>query len=186
MNLSADDLAQCWAIDMPKASLWVDALNPVFDLFSINTTSRVIDFLTQTGYESGCGRWVRELWGPTMAQLGYEGRADLGNVRPGDGRKYLGRGLIQITGRSNYVAVRNGLGRTMSFVPDFEASPELLELPRWASYSAGWFWRDRGLNELSDTGNQEAMRRRINGGDNGLSACETMHASISSSLSGEA
>lgn len=186
MILSAADLAQCWAIDMAKASLWVDALNPVFDPFEINTTARVIDFLTQTGYESSCGRLVREIWGPTGAQLGYEGRVDLGNLRPGDGRKYLGRGLIQITGRANYAALCDGLGELMSFVPDFEASPELLELSRWAAYSAGWFWKEHGLNELSDVGDQEAIRRRIDGGDNGLADCAQLYASISSFLSGEA
>lgn len=186
MNLAASDLAQCWAINISMASTWVDAINPIFQLFEIDTDGRMIDFLTQTGYESSCGRWVREIWGPTGSQLGYEGRVDLGNLRPGDGRKYLGRGLLQITGRGNYIAVRDGLANFVGPVPDFEASPELLELPRWAAYSAGWFWLEHGLNELSDAGDQEAIRRRVNGGDNGLADCQRLFATISSSLENRA
>lgn len=110
---------------------------------------------------------MREIWGPTPAQLRYQGRADLGNLRPGDGRKYMGRGLIQITGHSNYMSVRDGLRIYLPNVPDFEQSPELLEVPVWAAHSAGWFWAVRGLNELADSGAFMSITRRINGGTNG-------------------
>ncbi len=165
--MTADELAQSWGIPLTKAGPWADVLNPAMEVFAINTPQRIAAFLAQIGHESGCGRWVREIWGPRPAQLRYEGRKDLGNLRPGDGRKYLGRGLIQITGHSNYMAVRDGLRKYMTNVPDFEQSPELLEMPRWAAYSAGWFWASHGLNELADNGNFMSITRRINGGTNG-------------------
>ena len=124
-------------------------------------------FLAQVGHESGRVVYAREIWGPLPAQLRYEGRKDLGNLRPGDGRKYLGRGLIQITGRANAIAVRDGLRQYLPSVPDFEASPELLEVEQWAAYSAGWFWAAHGLNGLADSDSFMQITRKINGGTNG-------------------
>lgn len=115
----------------------------------------------QVGHESGQLRYVREIWGPTAQQAGYEGRADLGNTEPGDGSKYRGRGLIQITGRANCAAC----GEALSL--DLISHPELLELPQHAAMSAAWFWSMKELNTLADQGEFVRMTRRINGGLNG-------------------
>lgn len=96
-----------------------------------------------------------------MAQSKYEGRQDLGNSCFGDGHRYCGRGLIQITGRSNYKACGNALGL------DLEAHPEMLEAPNIAARSAAWFWASHGCNELADAGHFDAITKRINGGLNG-------------------
>lgn len=112
---------------------------------------------------------MREIWGPTPAQLRYEGREDLGNTEPGDGRRYLGRGLIQITGRANYAAASEAL------CEDFVSCPGLLESYRWASLSAAWFWESRGLNALADAGDFDAITRRINGGQTGRADRLALH-----------
>lgn len=168
MNLNAIELAECWTIPLGTSSLWADAIDGALMTFEINTIERLANFVAQTGHESGRGKWVREIWGPTQTQLGYEGRKDLGNIHPGDGKRFLGRGLIQLTGRANYAAARDGMQQHYPTVPDFESLPTLLEMPRWAAYSAAWFWKRHGLNELADSGDQQAICRRINGGLNGL------------------
>lgn len=125
------------------------------------TGARLAAFLAQIGHESGSFKYVREL----ASGEAYEGRKDLGNLTSGDGTRYRGRGLIQITGRSNYAwmtALLFGRG-----APDFQANPEQLELPKWAAFSAAAFWRERGLNELADAGEFERITRKINGGLNG-------------------
>lgn len=164
--MTADELSQCWGIAIFKAAQWVEALTPAMDAFDVTTPQRAAMFIAQTGHESGRGKWVREIWGPTTAQLGYEGRKDLGNVRPGDGRRYMGRGLIQVTGRANYVAARDKLRERLGAgsVPDFEQSPELLELPRNACYSAAQFWSAHGLNIFADAGDFDGCSDIINRG----------------------
>jgi putative chitinase len=135
--------------------------------YGIDTFARYVAFLAQIGHESGSLRHVREIWGPTPAQQRYEGRADLGNVYPGDGQRYMGRGLIQTTGRHNYRAVRDRLRTRGQDAPDFERDPDSLESPKWAAWSAADYWDWRGLNALADRGDFEQITRRINGGLNG-------------------
>ncbi len=165
--VSAGQLSQCWPISLMKAGLLADVISPAMDVFEINNPARKAAFLAQIGHESGCGKWLKEIWGPTEAQLRYEGRKDLGNLRPGDGHRFAGRGFLQITGRSNYMQARDKMRLVLSSTPDFEQSPELLEMPRWAAYSAAWFWKSHGLNELADEGDFERVTRKINGGLNG-------------------
>jgi putative chitinase len=129
--------------------------------FEINTPRRQAMFLAQVGHESGGLHFLREIWGPTPTQKRYEGRVDLGNLQPGDGSKFRGRGLIQVTGRSNYEACGEALD-----LPLLD-HPELLETPKNAVRSAAWFWKVRGLNELADVGDFMGITRRINGGLNG-------------------
>ena len=133
-------------------------LNDAMDAFGINTPIRQAMFLAQVGHESGSLTYVREI----ASGEAYEGRSDLGNNQPGDGRKFKGRGLLQCTGRANYQACGDALG------VDLISEPDLLETPELAAMSAGWFWQSRGINELADTGNIQKVTRRVNGGLNGL------------------
>ncbi|QOU08064.1 glycoside hydrolase family 19 protein [Pseudomonas fluorescens] len=141
-----------------QAGVFVPVLNTAMSKYGIVTPLRIAAFIAQVGHESGQLSWVREIWGPTVQQAGYEGRADLGNTVPGDGFKYRGRGLIQITGRANYTACGEALGL------DLINKPELLEMPQHAAMSAAWFWSTRGLNTLADQGEFVKITRRINGG----------------------
>ncbi len=141
-----------------NAGAFVSVLNTAMGRYGIVGTLRVAAFIAQVGHESGQLRYVREIWGPTAQQLGYEGRADLGNTVKGDGSKFRGRGLIQITGRANYAACGEALGL------DLINQPELLEQPQHAAMSAAWFWSTRGLNTLADQRDFAKITRRINGG----------------------
>jgi len=141
-----------------QAGVFVPVLNAAMAKYAIVTRLRSAAFIAQIGHESGQFRWLKELWGPTAQQKGYEGRADLGNTVNGDGFKYRGRGLIQVTGRANYAACGDALGM------DLINQPELLEQPQYAAMSAAWFWSTRGLNTLADQGAFVAITRRINGG----------------------
>jgi len=145
-----------------KAGVFAPVLNTAMQRFQIVGAKRVAAFIAQIGHESGQLVYVREIWGPTAAQKGYEGRADLGNTVVGDGFKYRGRGLIQVTGRANYAACGEALGL------DLIAQPELLEMPEHAAMSAAWFWKQNGLNDLADRDQFNSITRRINGGLSGL------------------
>ena len=116
-----------------QAGVFVPVLNVAMGKYGIVNRLRIAAFIAQIGHESGQLRYVREIWGPTVAQVGYEGRADLGNTVKGDGSKYRGRGLIQITGRANYATCGEALGL------DLISTPELLEQPQHATMSAAWF-----------------------------------------------
>lgn len=162
MPITQQQLLQILPNAGAKAGVFAPALNTAMQRYQIVGTKRVAAFIAQIGHESGQLRWVREIWGPTDAQRGYEGRKDLGNTVPGDGRKYCGRGLIQITGRANYAACGEAMGL------DLISHPELLELPQHAAMSAAWFWKQKGLNDLADRDQFNTITRRINGGLNGL------------------
>lgn len=167
-NVTPEALAAALGCPVSRVNAFADHLLAACDAYAINTPARLAAFLAQIGHESGALRYVREVWGPTPAQARYEGRKDLGNLQPGDGLRYCGRGLVQTTGRANYVALRNRLRARMGPEgPDFEAEPEALEQPRWAAWSAADYWGWRQLNDLADRGDFETITRRINGGLNG-------------------
>ena len=88
----------------------------------------------------------------------------LGNLKDGDGYKYRGRGLIQITGRANYQAFQN----SKQVTDDIMEHPEILEQPRYATKSAMWWWWKHGLNKMADSDSFVAITKTINGGTNGL------------------
>jgi len=162
MPITQQQLLQILPNARTQAGVFVSALNTAMQHYQIVGTKRAAAFIAQIGHESGQLRYVREIWGPTAAQRGYEGREDLGNTVPGDGQKYCGRGLIQITGRANYAKCGEALGL------DLISHPELLELPQHAAMSAAWFWKQKGLNDLADRDQFNIITRRINGGLNGL------------------
>lgn len=160
--MTAEQLAAAMRIKTTRAALWVTPITWAMAEYEIDTPARQAAWLAQIGHESGGLVWVREIWGPTPAQSRYEGRLDLGNTEPGDGKRFMGRGLIQITGRANYEVC----GRALDLPLDTQ--PELLEEPRNAARSAGWFWWEHGCNALADSGQFQLLTRRINGGLNGL------------------
>jgi putative chitinase len=156
-------------------------INDACNRFQIDTPIRQLCFLAQVGHESGSLFYTEEL----ASGAAYEGRIGLGNTQPGDGVRFKGRGLIQITGRANYKAAGDALG------VDFIKNPVLLggknvkvcnsEQLKNAAMSAGWFWNSRKLNAIADTidiakpidsgtnlTNFILMTKKINGGTNGL------------------
>jgi putative chitinase len=155
--ITADELKQIMPHAGNRAEMYCDPLRRAMMEFEIDTPLRMAAFLAQLAHESGSLKYVREL----ATGGAYEGRTDLGNTEPGDGIRYKGRGLIQITGRANYEAVGRALGI------DCLSSPELLELPDNACRSAGWFWQNRKLNDLADREDFKLITKRINGGYNG-------------------
>jgi putative chitinase len=146
-----------------RVALFLPHLNAALTEFAINTPVRVAAFLAQVGHESGQLVYVRELASGAAYDTGAKANA-LGNTptADGDGQLYKGRGLIQITGRSNYAACGKALG------VDLLANPSKLETPELAARSAGWFWASNGLNRFADNGDFVGLTRRINGGTNGL------------------
>lgn len=170
MPITAQQLLQILPSAGQSAGVFVSVLNTAMIHYQIVGLKRVAAFIAQIGHESGQLKYVKEIWGPTKAQAKYEGRADLGNTVKGDGSKYCGRGLIQITGRVNYAACGEALAL------DLINHPELLEKPQHACMSAAWFWVSRGLNTLADVGNFSKITSRINGGQNGAADRQALYA----------
>jgi putative chitinase len=129
--------------------------------YGIDTPLRRAHFLAQVGHESGALRYEEEL----ASGEAYEGRADLGNTERGDGPRFKGRGLIQLTGRANYAAY--GAARGFDFTQG-DAPARIAADPELSADVAGWYWDRHGLNALADADDVRAVTRRINGGENGL------------------
>ncbi len=170
MSITQQQLLQILPNAGPVAGVFVPVLNAAMVHYQIIGPKRVAAFIAQIGHESGQLKYVKEIWGPTVAQAKYEGRKDLGNTVAGDGSKYRGRGLIQITGRANYMACGEGLGL------DLVKQPELLEKPQHACMSAAWFWATKGLSTLADAGQFDKITQRINGGQNGAADRQALYA----------
>ena len=179
----------CTVTTEALADRWAESLNETCERFAIDTPFRIAGFISNTAHESGGFKFVTEglnysvaglmrTWPqrfPTVevaqryamqpekiANRAYCDRMGNGNEASGDGWKFRGRGLIQLTGKNNYVAY--------SLACDNEAlqKPEIVEQPKYASESAGWFWDVNRLNTLADKQDVGGMCRRINGGYNGL------------------
>jgi putative chitinase len=132
--------------------------------WGIKTPLQKAHFLAQCAHESGNFIYTKEIWGPSSAQQRYEGRKDLGNVQPGDGFRFAGRGYIQVTGRANYTQFKKGV------TDDVVANSTLVE-KKYVAETACWFWRTRKLNEAAvddSMGTLKYITKRINGGYNGL------------------
>ena len=166
---------------------WLAPLEETFAKYDISTPERQAAFIGQCAHESGNFKTLQEnlnysaeglmkTWPsrfPTkevadqyarqpakIAGKVYNGR--LGNTSEEEASRYLGRGLIQLTGKENYVNCGLGLG------VDLVGNPDWLLDPKYAALSAGWFWNKKGLNSLADASDIETMTKRINGGLIGL------------------
>ena len=171
------------------SSEWLEPLNTVFNKYDISTPKRQAAFIGQCQHESNNFRILEEnlhysadalmrVWPSRfssadvadqyannpekIANKVYGGRADLGNSEDGDGWKFHGRGIIQLTGRANYTVCGNALGLPFADIP------ELILQPGHACMSAGWFWNKKNLNDLADNEDWTTMTKRINGGTVGL------------------
>lgn len=161
MNLLLDQLLaimpllkrRSWAPDL------LARINEAVEEFEINASPlRLAAFLAQLAHESAELRYMEEI----ASGAAYEGRQDLGNTEPGDGRRFKGRGPIQLTGRANYREFGEALGL------DLIANPQLAARPEVGFRIAGLFWKRKGLNELADARDFRGITRRINGGLNGI------------------
>jgi putative chitinase len=175
MPITAQHLLQILPNAGKQAGVFASALNLAMERFQINTRLRMAAFIAQVGHESGQFRYVKELGGDQYLSKYDTGKLAerLGNTpeADGDGQKYRGRGLIQVTGRDNYHACSKAL-----FGDDrLLRTPELLEQAEWACKSAAWFWNSRNLNALADDGDFERITRRINGGLNGLAERQSFY-----------
>lgn len=142
-----------------KIDLYFEPLKAGMTKYGITTPLQMAHFIAQLGHESMSFLYTEEL----ASGAAYEGRKDLGNTKAGDGKRYKGRGLIQLTGRANYTAYSKYTG------VDYLAQPELLSTdPMVAVDVSCWFWKDRGLDKLAEMDDVKAVTKRINGGYNGL------------------
>lgn len=133
-----------------------------FALYGLTTPLRIAHFMAQAAHETGGFKWLREIWGPTPAQLRYEGRNDLGNVQPGDGKRFMGRGIFQLTGRANYERAGKAIGQSLTINPEFASDPAV------SVTLACDYWQSRGLSALADRDDLLAVTKKVNGGINGL------------------
>lgn len=156
--MTPDALLKAIPFAGPRAETFAEPLTRTFAEFDIDTAQRQSAFLANIAHESGSLRYVLEI----ASGNAYEGRRDLGNTQPGDGVRFKGRGLPQITGRTNYLECGRALGL------DLIAQPELLEQPMHAARAAGWFWKTKGLAKLADGDQFGTLCRVWNGGYNGL------------------
>lgn len=149
-----------------KAEAYLGPMEKAMTKYEITSEMRSRMWLAQAGHESLSLLYFEEIADGSA----YEGRKDLGNTQPGDGKKYKGRGPIQITGRYNYTKAQESLG-----IPLVD-QPQLAADPFGAAFDiSAWWWWANGLNPISDTGDVTAATRRINGGTNGLSDRQTRY-----------
>lgn len=180
-DFSLQQIKAATCAKMEYAEKFLSFITDTCARFQINTPIRRLCFLAQVGHESGGLFYTEEL----ASGQAYEGRQDLGNTHAGDGVRYKGRGLIQITGRANYSAISKDLN--IDFITNHTllggkkvttCSPDQL---KYAALSAGWFWNKKDLNKIADKINVEepidegdnlehfiTITKRINGGINGL------------------
>ncbi|WP_070108605.1 glycoside hydrolase family 19 protein [Burkholderia plantarii] len=156
-------LSTALQIPLARATPFAAPIAAAMARYAINTPARQAAFLAQCGHESGRLQWLRELWGPTSAQRAYEPPAakarELGNTQPGDGVRYRGGGLLQITGRYNFRVYGQKIGVAL------EASPDLIGQPTTAALVSAQWWADHGLNALADAGDFLGISRVINLGN---------------------
>jgi len=161
--ISIEQLSAILDISVKRIEPFYKWLDLYMNRYQINTPRRQAAFLAQIAHESGRFYYTEEIasgakydTGQLAIRLGNTPQAD------GDGQRYKGRGLIQLTGRSNYEQISKATGI------DFVSSPELLKEPQYAVLSACWFWDSRRLNTLADVNDFAGITKKINGGYNGL------------------
>jgi len=180
IKLSPETIAAGTGSTLELAKAYKDSINEALNKYGIVKPAQITAFLSQIGHESGGLKWSTEL----ASGKAYENRKDLGNTSRGDGVKYKGRGLIQVTGKANYEKMSEAFGQ------DFVSNPELIATPKYAVLTAAHYWVNRkkkykgrslNLNEIAEDLDHtepanagknypayEIITRGINGGVNGL------------------
>ncbi|WP_407062592.1 glycoside hydrolase family 19 protein [Burkholderia gladioli] len=162
-NMTPQLLASALQIPLARATPWAEPLSAAMALYAINTPARQAAFLAQCGHECGRFLWLREIWGPTPAQRAYDPpaakAAELGNKQPGDGFRYRGGGLLQITGLYNFRTMGQKIG------VDLEGNPDLIKQPATAARASAQYWADHALSAFADAGDFLAISRAINLGN---------------------
>jgi putative chitinase len=144
--ITADLLRAATGSSREHAALYAPHLDAACSAYGITSRDALAAFLAQLAHESGSLRYVREIDDGSA----YEGRVDLGNTEAGDGKRFPGRGLIQLTGRDNARRFRDAMRSRFGGSPDFEANPDLIEQPKWACLSAAWYWDTHGLGQFAN------------------------------------
>ncbi|WP_175777534.1 glycoside hydrolase family 19 protein [Burkholderia anthina] len=156
-------LSAALQIPLARAMPWADPLSAAMALYAIDSPARQAAFLAQCGHETGNFQWLREIWGPTAVQLTYEPPAikatKLGNTQSGDGFRYRGGGLIQITGRYNFRMTGQKIGI------DLEGNPDQIVQPSIAAEASALFWADNALSAFADAGDFLSISRAVNLGN---------------------
>ena len=194
MPITSQQLLQILPNAGQVVGVFVPVLNTAMSRYQIVGAKRIAAFIAQVGHESAqltrlvenlnySADALRKNWPirfsvelasvvarkhEQIANIAYGNR--MGNTASGDGWKYRGRGLIQITGKNNYRVCGEELGL------DLIEQPELLEKPQHACMSAAWFWATSGLNTLADAGKFVAITQRINGGQTGAADRQALYA----------
>jgi putative chitinase len=166
MKVTSEQILYIMPYAKDRVNLYLNYINGYTDIFKINTPLRMAHFLAQIAHETNELRNVKEIGDKEYFSKYDTGKLKemLGNKNAGDGYKYRGRGLIQITGRANYQAYQDSIycrGNIME-------NPELLEQPLGAVKSGMWWWWSHSLNKLADKDSFLAITKTINGGTNGL------------------
>jgi putative chitinase len=148
----------------PRGKPWIvdglaDQMEYLAKVFEIDTPLRQQHFLAQCAHESDHFQTTQEY----ASGKAYEGRKDLGNTQKGDGERFKGRGLIQLTGRFNYTKAAKELHD-----PAILSTPEVVERFPLAATVSGWFWKANNLNAVADRDDPRAVCKIVNGGLNGL------------------
>ncbi|HEU4770099.1 MAG TPA: hypothetical protein VFS77_22215 [Pyrinomonadaceae bacterium] len=151
--MTVQELARIMGCGLAAAQRWLPHLDATMQAYEIDSPERQAAFLAQVGHESMSLLYTEEI----ASGKAYEGRKDLGNTQPGDGRRFKGHGLIQLTGRANHEKYAQYKGMTLDAVLTY------LQTEEGAADVAGWFWMTRDLNELADADAFEALSVRING-----------------------
>ena len=158
---------------MPALADWMNTLCPSYE---IDTAREYGHFLAQACHETDHFKTLREY----ASGSAYEGRADLGNTQPGDGIRFRGRGIFQTTGRANYLQLGIKKGRRDLFIN----TPELLEQPEYAVWSACEFWKTRGLNDVANHADTDVLKKKYRGNIIDVSPVEYISLTINGGYHG--
>ncbi|MEI6758369.1 MAG: hypothetical protein FDX18_06735 [Chlorobium sp.] len=158
---------------MPELVEWLNKTCPAYE---IDTPQEYAHFLAQSCHETDHFKTLEEY----ASGKAYEGRADLGNTRPGDGVKFKGRGIFQTTGRSNYLQLGIKEGHRDLFIN----TPELLEQPQYAVWSACEYWKTRGLNDIANHADSDVLKKKYRGNLIEVSPVEFISIAINGGYNG--